>query len=166
MPAGLILESLVAVLLIVTIGYCFILNRRLAMLRDGQNELNDVVRALNDAADKARASVEQLRRNSLSIAEDLSEKTRAGRALADELGVIVESGNGLADRLAAGLTAGRAGARKLDPLEAISRFDEGLRRPASRENLAARAAEVTRPDLSRKDTPADSDLRLALKAMR
>ncbi|MEP3301507.1 MAG: chemotaxis protein, partial [Roseibium sp.] len=33
LPVGMIIEGLVAVLLLVTIGYCFTLNRRLQRLR-------------------------------------------------------------------------------------------------------------------------------------
>ncbi len=160
MPAGLILESLVAVLLIVTIGYCFILNRRLALLRGGQSELNEVVRVLHEATDRARNSVEHLRRSSVSIAEDLSGKITAARALSDELGVIVESGNSLADRLAGGLSGGGALGRKPSPLEALSRIDEGLRKPSLRE------VDPIKAEPPRRETPTDSDLRQALKAMR
>ena len=166
MPAGMILESLVAVLLLVTIGYCFILNKRLSLLRNGQSELNDVVRLLNEAAEKARVGVEQLRRSSLSIAEDLTEKNRVGRALADELSMIVESGNSLADRLAGGLSPSQAPARKPKPLEALSRLDEGFRKKVIRPDHPLRDAEKSQSDPVRKDTAAESDLRLALKAMR
>jgi len=166
MPAGLILESLVAVLLIVTIGYCFILNRRLALLRGGQNELNEVVRTLNEATDKARNSVEHLRRSSVSIAEDLSGKITTARALCDELGVIVESGNSLADRLAGSLSSSGAPGRKPSPLEALSRIDDGMRKPLVRERPFTREVEPVKVEPPRRETHTDSDLRQALKAMR
>ena len=166
MPAGMILESLVAVLLMVTIGYCFILNKRLSLLRNGQSELHEVVRILNEAADKARTGVEQLRRSSLSIAEDLTEKNRAARALADELSMIVESGNSLADRLAGGSSSNQTPARKPKPLEALSRIDEGFRKPANRPDHPQHDLENSRLDPVRKDSGAQSELRLALKAMR
>lgn len=166
MPAGLILESLVAVLLIVTIGYCFILNRRLGLLRGDQTELNEVVRVLNEAADRARNSVEHLRRSSVSIAEELSDKITAGRALSDELGVIVESGNSLADRLADASSASRSAARKPGPLEALTRLDQGIRRQPLRENPPRREAALAKAEHIHKDSPPDSDLRQVLKAMR
>lgn len=166
MPAGMILESLVAVLLLVTIGYCFILNKRLSLLRNGQSELHDVVRILNEAAEKARSGVEQLRRSSLSIAEDLTEKNRAARALADELSMIVESGNSLADRLAGGLSPSQAPARKPKPLDALSRLDESFRKPVNRPDNQVRDTENSRAEPARKDGAVESDLRLALKAMR
>ncbi len=161
MAPDLILESLVAVLLAVTIGYCFVLNRRLAALRKGQGELQNVARILDEAAGKARIGVEQLRRASLSIADELSAKVTAGRALADELGMIVDSGNNLADRLTASVTPSRAAGRKSDPLETLSRLDEGFRRQVER---AGGGPE--KPALPENETAAESELRLALRATR
>lgn len=163
MSAGLILEILVAVLLVVTIAYCFILNRRLGALRNGQGELYKVVEMLNEATNRANAAIDQLRRGSKTIAEELMEKTKAGRALADELGVIVESGNSLAERL----TASRSAVRKPDPIEALSLLDKGFRRQVARDgDSAGRASQPAKTDIPRTDASSESELRLALKAMR
>lgn len=166
MHAGLMLETLVAVLLVVTIGYCFVLNRRLALLRHGQSEMHTVVLTLNQATEKARISVEQMRRNSISLTEELSEKIKSGRTLVDELGMMVESGNSIADRLAGTSSAGRSPVRAPNPLDALSRLDEGFRRQVGRENGAPREPGMQKPDLKGKENPADSDLRVALRAMR
>lgn len=166
MTAGLILESLVAVLLMVTIGYCFILNRRLAALRHGQNQMHATVLNLDKATEKARSSVEQMRVSSMSISDDLSQKLKAGRAIADELGMIVESGNSLADRLSGAVTTSRAAHQKPDALDALSRLDEGFRRQVERDGGSSRVAGAVTPDLSNKTKAADSDLRVALRAMR
>lgn len=170
MPAGLILESLVAVLLVVSIGYCFALNRRLAGLRHGHKEMHQVVRALNDAAEKARFSMDQVRRNGLPVIEELAEKTRAARALADELGLIVESANNLADRLTGPFTGAAAqnhpAPRKPDPIEALARLDESFRRKVERTAGAGRGPEAVKPDVFPEAKPEDSDLRTALRAMR
>ncbi len=166
MPAGLILESLVAILLLVTIGYCFVLNRRLATLRHGQNEMHAVVLTLNEATDKAKVSVEQMRRNSMTIAGELTEKLRAGRAIADELGMILESGNSLADRLAGTLTASRTAVSRSDPLDALSRLDEGFRRQVERDGALSREPGAVKPDQSVKANSSDTDLRAALRVMR
>ena len=170
MPAGLILESLVAVLLVVSIGYCFTLNRRLAGLRHGQKEMHQVVRALNEAAEKARFGMDQVRRNGLPVIEELGEKTRAARALADELGMIVESANNLADRLAGPITEAaphnHTAPRKPDPIEALARLDESFRRKVDRNTGALKGSDAFKPDFSPEPKPEDSDLRSALRAMR
>lgn len=165
MPVGLILESLVAILLAVTIVYCFILNRRLAALRNGHSDLHDAARTLFDATEKARVSIEQLRKSSSSIGEELIEKTKLGRAIADELSMIVESANNMADRLTETVTANRSAVRKPDPLQSLGRLDKGFRRQVERD-AASDAAPERKALLADSDSASDRDLRLALKAMR
>lgn len=171
MTAGLILESLVAVLLVVSIGYCFILNRRLAALRNGQNEMHLVVRSLNEATEKARLGMEKLQRDSQLAVTDLTEKTRAGRAMADELGLIVESANNLADRLTGPSIRNNASIRKPEPLVGLARLDETFRRKPDRGVSAANDQSIARintadPVAQPADKPSDIDLRAALRAIR
>lgn len=164
MPAGLLLEGLVAILLAVTIVYCFILNRRLAALRHGHADLSAAAKVLYDASEKARVSVDQLRKTSVSIAEELNEKNKAGRAIADELSMIVDSANNLADRLTETVSANRA-VRKPDPLESLARLDKGFRRQVERDvHTEGLVEQKSAPREA--DSPSDRDLRLALKAMR
>ena len=108
MLTELILEGLVATLLAVTVGYCFVLNRRLSTLRNGQDGLLEVVRTLNMATEQARASVRELHDTGETTGERLSEKVARAQVIADELSLIVESGNNLADRLTTGATERRS----------------------------------------------------------
>ena len=108
MPPGLILETLVAVLLAVTIGYCVRLERRLAALRSGQDGLREIIAALNTATVRAQTSVAELRAAADAVGTDLGERVARARMLADELGIMLETGNHLAERLVAGGTAERA----------------------------------------------------------
>lgn len=164
MPSGLILESLVAILLAVTIVYCFILNRRLTALRMSHTELSAAARVLHDATEKARYGIEQLRKTGASIAAELSEKTKSGRAIADELSVIVDSANNLADRLTESVTANR-GPIKSDPLQSLARLDKGFRRQVERDTAAEGLVEQ-KLIVKESDSPSDRELRQALKAMR
>ena len=166
MPVGLILECLVAILLVVSIGYSFILNRRLAALRIGQGEMRQVVRALNEAAEKARFSMDQLRRNGLPVIEDLSERTRSARAMADELGLIVESANNLADRLTRPAPQNHSAQRRPEPLDALVRLDESFRRQVDRNAAGGRGPETGTPAPSAEPQPPEHVLRTALRAMR
>lgn len=127
MPAQLILDVLITVLLAITVGYCWLLNKRLLALRSGQDGLKEIIRTLNDATGKAQAGIEQLRRSSDSIGQELAIKIKNGRDLADELALIVESANNIANRLTAG--AARAPEVKLksgdfsNPLAGLVRLD-------------------------------------------
>ncbi|MEL7029919.1 MAG: DUF6468 domain-containing protein, partial [Pseudomonadota bacterium] len=97
---SLIIELIVAGLLLVTIVYCFVLDRRLAALRNGQDGLRDVIASLNSATQQAQTSVMQLKATGEQTSADLKGAITDARALADELSVMVEAGDGIADRLA------------------------------------------------------------------
>ncbi len=101
MPIGMILEALVAVLLVVTVVYCAILDRRLKALRSGQDGLKAIVEALDGATRRAQTSIGELRAAAEATGLALSAHTAKGRALCDELQIMAEAGNALADRLAA-----------------------------------------------------------------
>lgn len=101
MLTELMLDILVAVLLGVTVAYCFLLNRRLGALRSGQDGLLKVVRELNSATEQARLGIRNLQEAGDTIGEKLTSQVAGAKALSDELAMIVEAGNNLADRLAA-----------------------------------------------------------------
>lgn len=119
MTVGLILESLVAILLGVTVYYCVILNRRLTKLRSGQEEFMSMVVELNEATRQAQNSIEDLKSSTLETGKELGEKVDSARVLVDELAMITEAGNNLANRIEGqltGATAVRPGAR-IKPLQ-------------------------------------------------
>ena len=155
MLTELILEGLVATLLAVTVGYCFVLNRRLSTLRNGQDGLLEVVRSLNMATEQARASVRELHDTGETTGERLSEKVAKARLIADELSLIVESGNNLADRLTTGATERRSPPVRNDDRDAFAR-SEGF--PG-----AGSPVEPPQPD---DDSGAVAELRQALRAVR
>ncbi|WP_420559147.1 DUF6468 domain-containing protein [Tepidicaulis sp.] len=122
-PTGLILEGLLAVLLVATICYCYVLDRKLRALRSGQDGMRELIDALHKATDLAQRSVGQLHDTSRTAADHLDERVKRARevgdevtgkieagnskakALADELSLMVESGNNLAERLEAQVAA-------------------------------------------------------------
>ncbi|RMF12628.1 MAG: chemotaxis protein [Alphaproteobacteria bacterium] len=136
MILDLAVEALVATLLAVTIGYCFVLNRRLARLRADQNALADLITSLNQATARAEEGVFQLRSVSQSAEESLKSEIARARALSDELALITEAGSNLADRIEAGLSEARGGrtqparpTRKVEqfPTEEASGDDDDIR---------------------------------------
>lgn len=99
---GMILEGLVAVLLVVTVGYCAVLDRRLRALRSGQDGLRSLIEALDGATARAQESVAALRGSSEVVGRTLDERVTRARGLADELALMIETANRLADRLEGG----------------------------------------------------------------
>ncbi|MGB5093484.1 MAG: DUF6468 domain-containing protein [Parvibaculum sp.] len=100
LPFDLLLEAIVCVLLLATIGYCAVIDRRLRAMRAGQDGLRILVRDLNTATDRAATAISQLSNANETTGRELGERVARARALADELGLMVEAGNGIADRLA------------------------------------------------------------------
>lgn len=100
MIAGLILEALVALLLMITIGYCFVLNRRLSALRDGRDELKGLIETLSETVARAQFCIGELKKGGEEATSQLQESISKANGLSDELSVMIEVGNNLADRLA------------------------------------------------------------------
>lgn len=100
LPFDLLLEAIVCVLLLATIGYCAVIDRRLRAMRAGQDGLRVLVRDLNTATDRAASAISLLSNANETTGRELGERVARARALADELGLMLEAGNGIADRLA------------------------------------------------------------------
>lgn len=96
---SLIFDGLIVILLVVTIVYAIILNRKLGALRDAKEDMAALVARFADSADKAGSGLASLKDHAAHSEQDLQGKFEAARALADDLSFLVERGNGLADRL-------------------------------------------------------------------
>ena len=99
MTIELIANAVVALLLAVMIGYSFVLNRRLKALRDSGEEINRLISALNQASERAQASIHQLKSMGQETEHALKMEVAKARSLADELALITEAGSDLADRI-------------------------------------------------------------------
>lgn len=103
MPISLALDILVAFLLIITIGYAMVLNRRLGGLRRDKAELERMAKGFGEATTRAEASIGKLK----SAADGLKEQMQKAQALRDDLTFLVERGGVAADRLEAGVRSAR-----------------------------------------------------------
>lgn len=104
-PLSLALDILVAFLLVLTIGYAMVLNRRLRGLRRDKAELEKMVASFGAATARAEESIGKLK----ATANDLKGKVDAAQALHDDLAFLVERGGATADRLEEGVRAARPG---------------------------------------------------------
>jgi Domain of unknown function (DUF6468) len=98
--AGLLVDGVVAVLLIVAIVYCQLLSRRLKALHTGQDGLRDVIAALDRATERAQMSLMELKTLGGSMADGLKEERDKASVLLDELKLMVGSADRVANRLA------------------------------------------------------------------
>ncbi len=97
---GLVLEALVAVLLMVTIVYCIILDRRIRSFKAEQINLAGLVTQLSSATTNAEVAVAGLKTTAEEADDELDGKLKKARSLSEELAFMVETGTNLAGKLA------------------------------------------------------------------
>lgn len=96
---SLIVELGLSALLLATIVYCAILERKLSALRKGQDGLKDTIAKLNEAIVAAGSSMRMLKSTAAGAAEALDERIARGRSIADELSILTASGDRIAERM-------------------------------------------------------------------
>lgn len=161
MSLELAADAIVAILLVVTVAYCFQLNRRLTALRADQESLSGLVNDLNQATARAQEGVFQLRSVSQEAEDTLKKEVSRARALSDELSLITEAGGNLADRIESGLTEARRGQAQKTGKVAPFRLDEGPSKTTD-----GKTADSTAIDSASAAAGGASDLRNLLKAAR
>jgi len=120
------LDAFVAVLLVVTVGYCLVLNRRLTELRGNQEGMDQLFAAFTKAARQAENSVRDLKTASEHIGGALDLQMTDARSLTDELDLMTQSGNRLAARIESGLMGNPGQGRQAAALEGKMKVPEKL----------------------------------------
>ncbi|MDH3474895.1 MAG: DUF6468 domain-containing protein [Rhodospirillales bacterium] len=108
---GLVFDAMVAVLLVATIVYAVILNRKLTQLRDGRAEMERLLGGFVEATVRAESGLSALREATGACGEELQRRIDKGNAVADDLMFLVERAGALADRLEGGLAQGHTQGR-------------------------------------------------------
>ncbi len=121
--ASLLLEGLLAVLLVATIAYSVMLDRRLRTLRQSRDEMQALLASFTAATAHAQAGLVALRETSQSAGESLQSDIERAKALRDDLGFLLDRGNSLADRLEGGIGAARVAAKNSAPRAEMPRAD-------------------------------------------
>lgn len=111
MTLTLMVEIVVAVLLLVTLGISLVLNRRLGNLRANQEEMRRLIGDFDKALAKARQGMTELKTASATADTAHEERMKQAKTLREELGFMIETADRLADRLA-GEASGNRGARQ------------------------------------------------------
>ncbi len=107
MALGMIIESLVAILLIVTIAYCVILNQKLQSLKSDESTLRDTIAELMDASDAAERAIGELREIAAEADETLGARLRRAGDLRSELDRMIDDGQEIVRRLSLIASAAR-----------------------------------------------------------
>ena len=92
---SLIVDLFLAVLLVVTIGYAIILNKRLGSLRRDKAQLEKLSVSFGDSTVRAEESIEKL----MTTSEFLQDRLESAQSLRDDLVFLIERGGQAADKL-------------------------------------------------------------------
>ncbi len=139
----LLFDAVVAVLLLATIVYAAILHRKLSVLRESREQMEQLLGRFTEAGAAAQKVLADIRQAAGESSEGLQSLIGRGNALADDLMLLVERAGGLAKRLeGAARTAGEAPDPQRRPPGTRAAKGAG---PRSGGAARAKEAEVRRP---------------------
>lgn len=96
---GFVVEALVAILLLVTIGYCVLVNRKLESLRSDKSELRAIIRDLHTATGQAQKAFASLQADAGAVNESLGDHLARARSLQGRLAAQTEHAEALLSKL-------------------------------------------------------------------
>ncbi|WP_417768601.1 DUF6468 domain-containing protein [Stappia sp.] len=99
LPVGLMIESLVAVLLLVTIAYCVVLNKRLKRLRADEEALRATISELITASEIAERAILGLKATAGEADRTLGQRLVDAERLSQELSSQISTGNTVLERI-------------------------------------------------------------------
>lgn len=108
LSTAMVLDLLLAGLLAAVIVYAVILNRKLAALRQGKEELRALISDFVAASETARTGMAEMRHAAENAGRNLNEVMGDAKALRDDLSFLIERGGVVADRMEQNVRASRA----------------------------------------------------------
>ena len=96
---GIVIESLVAVLLLLTIGYCMLLNTRLKRLKADEHSLKATIGELITATEIAERAIGGLKHTVRDVNENLGNQLTAAAQLSQQLKKHLAEGDNVIRRL-------------------------------------------------------------------
>jgi hypothetical protein len=131
---GIVIESLVAALLVLTIGYCMLLNKRLKLLKADEHSLKATIAELITATEIAERAIGSLKHTVRDVNEHLGDKIASATDISEQLKKQLIEGDNVLRRLSKIAIAARPPAAEAAPaspaktlLEAAQAFTERRR---------------------------------------
>src|SRR5689334_4393086 len=142
---GVVIETLVAILLVLTIGYCMLLNRRLKRLKADEHSLKAVIAELITATEIAERAIGGLKHTVRDVNDNLGGQLAAATQMSENLKRQLAEGDHVVRRLtkiaiAARPSQAETATREPAPREAASRDFASREPPAKPSNAKALAA--------------------------
>jgi hypothetical protein len=114
---GIMIDGVVAVLLILTIGYCIVLNRKLKLLKADEQSLRATISELVTATEIAERAIGGLKLTVHECDMGLGERLRKAERMGIEIDRAIVSGKDLLARLSQIAAAGRRADEPVAPLD-------------------------------------------------
>src|SRR6266705_2677826 len=140
---GIAIESLVAILLMLTIGYCMLLNKRLKRLKADEHSLKAVIAELITATEIAERAIGGLKLTVRDVNENLGSQLAAAAELSLQLKKQLAEGDNLFRRLSKIAIAARpapepeAAAPRISAAQAIAAAAQAFSERRRSDGLAA-----------------------------
>ena len=96
---GMVIESLVAVLLLLTIGYCMVLNKRLLRLKADEQSLKATIGELITATEIAERAIGGLKHTVRDVNENLGSQLNSATDMSRQLTKLLAEGDGVLRRI-------------------------------------------------------------------
>jgi hypothetical protein len=113
---AMIIDCVVAILLVLTIGYCMMLNRRLKLLRADEQSLRATISELVTATEIAERAIGGLKLTVHECDMGLGERLRKAERIGIEIDRAIVGGKDLVSRLSQIVNAGRRADEPVAPL--------------------------------------------------
>jgi hypothetical protein len=137
---GIVIEALVAVLLVVTIGYCMLLNKRLLRLKADEQSLKATIGELITATEIAERAIGGLKHTVRDVNENLGEQIAAATDLSERLIRQLAEGDAVLGRLSRIAVAARTPATPVPASIPVQQAPETPRVSAAKAAMAATQA--------------------------
>jgi Domain of unknown function (DUF6468) len=132
---GIAIESLVAFLLILTIGYCMLLNARLKRLKADESSLKATIGELITATEIAERAIGGLKLTVRDVNENLGDQLAAAGQMSQQLKVLLAEGDNVVRRLSKIASAARPAGEATSAPVAVA----AAPKPSSAKAIAAAA---------------------------
>jgi hypothetical protein len=165
---ALIVQLLVAGLLVATIVYAFILNRKLTSLRGDQSQFEQLIVQFTSALGLADNGVQNLRNAALEAGGSLQKFIDRAQILRDELAYMLESGDTLAGNLADRIQVTRQSSQKAakDAAKDAARDADASGALTDAEKLAAQIVAATDDAMPETEKSREKTIMKALRGLR
>ena len=96
---GMVIEGLVAILLLLTIGYCMVLNKRLLRLKADEQSLKATIGELITATEIAERAIGGLKHTVRDVNENLGSQLSSATDMSRQLTKLLAEGDGVLRRI-------------------------------------------------------------------